>query len=296
MNNKTQFVFMSDGLFEHLTETEAYIFSFVAYFACDAAKGKIFRRTTASLSKNLGYSSNTVRSAIESLIKKSFLVRETPPTRERKRLKYNYIEEVSHYLKIGSHDYAIQFADWLSIMLDQLRKGTSKEYYKSNPSEVSFFKVYVTALQSQSKKESWKRNQSRHLHKALALHGYLFNRGYWSEKHFNSHFSRSVSFLSAVFQWSPNTIRRLINTLKSLGLIKYKVDDRRILFQKVNMVGKLRQGYEQLVTQLVSRVKKVNSPSLNIKTPSTTLQRPGPNATPEEHALFLSQMKAHKRV
>jgi hypothetical protein len=62
------------------------------------------------------------------------------------------------------------------------------------------------------------------------------------------------------------------------------------------MVGKLRQGYEQLVTQLVSRVKKVNSPSLNIKTPSTTLQRPGPNATPEEHALFLSQMKAHKRV
>tara|TARA_B110000091_G_C13378643_1_gene295257 strand:- start:143 stop:331 length:189 start_codon:yes stop_codon:yes gene_type:complete len=62
------------------------------------------------------------------------------------------------------------------------------------------------------------------------------------------------------------------------------------------MVEKLRQGYKQLVTQLVSRVKKVNSPPFNFKKPSTALQRPGPNATPEEHALFLSQMKAHKRV
>lgn len=296
MNNKTQFVFMSDGLFEHLTETEAYIFSFVAYFACDAAKGKIFKRTTASLCKNLGYSSNTIRYAIESLINKSFLLRDTPPTKERKNLKYNYIEEVSHHLKIGSHEYAIKFSDWLSIMLDQLRKGTSKEFYKSHPAEVSFFKVYVTALQAKSKTENWKRNQSRHLHKALALHGYLFNKGYWSEKHFNSHFSRSVSFLSAVFQWSPNTIRRLINTLKSLGLIKYKIDSRRILFQKVNMVEKMRHGYKQLISQLTSTHIKSTLPTLNKHISLSALQRPAPNAPPEEHAAFLAKMKAHQRV
>lgn len=296
MNNKTQFIFMSEGLFEHLTETEAYIFSFVAYFACDISKGRTFKRTTASLCKNLGYSSNTVRCAIESLIKKSFIVKVTPPARERKNLKYNYIEEVSHHLKIGSHEYAVKFSDWLSIMLEQLRKGTSKEFYKSNTAEVSFFKVYVSALQARSNKENWKRNQSRHLHKALALHGYLFNRGYWSEKHYNSYFSRSVSFLSAVFQWSPNTIRRLINTLKSLGLIKYKIDDRRILFNKVYMVEKLRQGYMKLVSRLSPVYNENTSPRSDSKLTTPMLKRPGPNASPEEHAVFLAQMKASRRV
>ena len=287
---------MSEGLFEHLTETEAYIFSFVAYFACDETKGRVFKRTTASLCKNLGYSSNTVRSAIESLVSKSFLVKESPPATVKKSLKYNYIEEVSHHLKIGTDEYAVKFSDWLSIMLVQLRKGTSKEFYKSNTAEVSFFKVYVSALQARTNKENWKRNQSRHLHKALALHGYLYNRAYWSEKHFNSYFSRSVSFLSAVFQWSPNTIRRLINTLKSLGLIKYNVDSRRILFHKVYMVEKLRQGYKKLVGRLTHVCERYISPKKNSVSTTSNLKRPGPDATPEEHAVFLEQMKAHKRV
>lgn len=295
MNNKTQFVFMSEGLFEHgLTETEAYVFAFVSYFACDSAKGSVFKRTTASLCKNLGYSSNTIRCAIESLVSKSFLVRQEPPARNRKTLKYNYIEEVSHHLTIGSHEYAQEFSYWLSVMLEQLRNGTSKEYYKTHTANVSFFKVYVTALQHNTANGKWKRNQSRHLHKALALHGYLYNRGYWSEKNFKSHFSRSVSYLSAMFQWSQNTIRRLINTLKSLGLIKYKVESRRILFEKVNMVNTIRRGYEHLVSQLTT--KRIKPTTSNHQKPTTSLQRPSKNSTPEEHTFYLEQLKAQKRV
>lgn len=287
IKRNTEFVFMSSGLFEYLTDTESYIFSFVCYFAADKRKGNIFKRTTSSICKQLGYSSNTVRAAIESLVKKGFLERDTPVKTTGRKLKYNYIEEVSHYLKIGQHQYANKFAYWLSLMLDKLRDGTSNTY----KAEISFYKVFVSALQKTNKQDKWKRNQSRHLHKAMALHGYLLNRIYWCEKNFRTSFSRSISYLSAEFQWSPNTIRRVINTLKSLGLIKYKKYGQKLSFIKVSMAEKISQGYEKLSTKILTYTNEVKEQCINVL---NTPVRPRRGASPAEHAEFLRQMKARQ--
>lgn len=285
----TEFVFMSSGLFEYLTDTESYIFSFVCYFACDKKKGNIFKRTTSSICKHLGYSNNTVRAAIDSLVKKDFLQRETPTKTTARKLKYNYIEEVSHHLKIGQHQYANKFAYWLSLMLDKLRDGTSKTYYKTHKTDISFYKVFVSALQKTNNQDKWKRNQSRHLHKAMALHGYLLNRIYWCEKNFETSFSRSISYLSAEFQWSPNTIRRVINTLKSLGLIKYKKYGQKLRFIKVSMVEKIRQGYDKLSTKIFTYANEVKEQCTNVQ---STPVRPSRSASPAEHAKFLREIKS----
>ena len=298
MNRKsknTEFVFMSTSLFEHLTETEAYVFSFVAYFACDEAKGNIFKRTTISLCNNLGYSPNTIRAAIASLIEKDFLKSEAPPERVKKDLKYTYIEDVSHHLKIGDHDAAFEFAYWMQIMLSELRtRGTTKGFYDKHNPDVTFFKVPVSALQTDSVGEKWKRNQSRHLHKTLILHAYLHNQDAHAQKYQKPVLSRSVAFLSAMMQWSRNTIRRIINTLSNMGLIKFKLSDNRILFTKINKISKIRDGYTALKSTLHENVAERNHAlftNLGLDIP-----RPDSAATPQEHAAYLNSKKARQRL
>ena len=73
IRNKTDDVlFMSTGLFEYLSDAESYVFSHVAFFACQKEgrfKGT-FKQTTRAICNKVGYSPNTVRKALETLIEK----------------------------------------------------------------------------------------------------------------------------------------------------------------------------------------------------------------------------------
>ena len=287
MNKNTTFVFMSTKLFEHLNETEAYVFSFVAYFACDKMKGNIFKRSTISLCNNLGYSPNTIRATIDALLEKGFLSRVPKPEIQNKGLRYNYFDEIAHHLEIGSHEYALEFSSELEGMLIGLRNGNK---FKNSLMKNVFFKVYVTALQPKTKSEKWKRNQSRHLHKALVLHGFLHNKVKFRDKFVKSALSLSVPYLSTMMQWSRNTIRRIINTLAQLGLISLKLDGRRIVFTRIKMVDRVREGYVQLKSRLFGTTQANNIYKTDpIK--SVRLKRPNSDATPAEHAAYLAAMK-----
>ena len=298
MNGKrkhTEFVFMSTQLFEYLTETEAFVFSFTAYFACDETKGNIFKRTTISLCNNLGYSPNTIRAAINSLIEKKFLKSETPPVREKKDLKYTYIEDVSHHLRIGDHAFAVEFAYWMQLMLNELRtRKTTKGFYEKYKPKVTFFKVPVRALQPDSAGEKWKRNQSRHLHKTLILHAYLHNQDKHTQTYNKPVLSRSVAFLSAMMQWSRNTIRRIINTMSDMGLIKFKLSGNRILFTKIHKIIKMRAGYKSLKSKLHTTDAEKNKAMFSNL--GLDIPRPGPNASPQEHTAYLQSKIERQRL
>lgn len=285
MNKNTTFVFMTKGLFEHLNETDAYVFSFVAYFACDDKKGNIFRRTTASLCKNLGYSANTVRAAIERLVKKKFLSHAEKNESPTKDLRYKYFDDISHHLEIGKNQYAQEFSSELRQVLTGLRAG---DKHKKPSLKNIFFKVYVSALQAKTKDEKWKRNQSRHLHKALVLHGFLHNKVKFRDKYIKTSLSLSVPYLSAMMQWSRNTIRRIINTLTQIGLITMRVDGRRVIFTGIKMPERVRAGYNQLKSRLFSFAQSASNNANATELKPEGLKRPGAYATPAEHAAFLA--------
>jgi len=284
---------MSKGLFEHLNETEAYVFSFVAYFACDEKKGNVFKRTTVSLCNNLGYSANTVRATIERLVQKNFLSRTEKPQSQTKNLRYNYFDDIAHHLEIGSDGYALEFSSELSKLLNGLRAGS-----KNNKPSLKnvFFKVYVTALQAKKKGEKWKRNQSRHLHKALVLHGFLHNKVKFREQFAKTPLSLSVPYLSTMMQWSRNTIRRIINTLAQLGLITMKIDGRRIVFTRIKMAERIRVGYNQLKSRLFSSAQPASNGTDNSTQKPIGLSRPAKDATPAEHSAFLAAMKSARNL
>lgn len=282
---------MSTKLFEHLNETEAYVFSFVAYFACDKTKGNIFKRSTISLCNSLGYSPNTIRSAIDTLVEKDFLTRAPKPEIQNKTLRYNYFDEISHHLKIGNDEYAQEFSSELEGVLIGLRNGNKS---KNSLMKNVFFKVYVTALQPKTKSEKWKRNQSRHLHKALVLHGFLHNKVKFLNKFDKPALSLSVPYLSTMMQWSRNTIRRIINTLTQLGLITMKLDGRRIVFTHIKMVERVREGYIQLKSRLFGSSNQANNASKADPIKTEKLKRPNSNASPTEHAAYLAAMKSRQ--
>ena len=175
------------------------------------------------------------------------MARAQKPENQSKDLRYNYYEDIAHHLEIGSDEYAQEFSSELSHILEGLRKV--REYKHPSLKNV-FFKVYVTALQAKSKGEKWKRNQSRHLHKALVLHGFLHNKVKFREKFAKSSLSLSVPYLSTMMQFSRNTVRRIINTLSQLGLITMKLDGRRVVFTRIKLPEKLRVGYKQLKSKL----------------------------------------------
>ena len=288
MSKNTNFVFMSTGLFEHLSETEAYVFSFVSYFACDKQKGKLFKRSTISLCNNLGYSPNTIRSAINSLVEKKFLEHAEKPANTTNNLKYSYIEEVSHHLTIGTHEFAKEFSSELAELLYGLR-GAKK--LTKRPLKNVFFKVYVTALQASKKGEKWKRNQSRHLHKVLVLHGFLHNKSKWNDKYVKTSLALSVPYLSTMMQWSRSTVRRVINTLVELGFVSLKLDTKRVVFTRVKMAEKVRAGYTALRSTLGKVQYATFIPTQVTKVRNDGLKRPGASATPAEHSAFLAAMK-----
>ena len=154
-----------------------------------------------------------------------------------------------------------------------------------------FFKVYVNALQASKKGEKWKRNQSRHLHKTLVLHGYLHNKIKFRDKFDKSTLSLSVPYLSAMMQWSRNTVRRVVNTLVELGLVTLKLEGKRIAFLQVRLAERVREGYKQLKSRLFDVRQKTVGVTLNSINKPMGLNRPGKHATPAEHASYLAAMK-----
>lgn len=250
IRNKTDDVlFMSTGLLEHLNDAESYVFSHVAFFACQknsVYKG-LFKQTTRAICNKVGYSPNTVRKALESLIDKQFLAR--VELEDKSTLKYNYIEKVAHRLEIGASEFAQQYSHAMEKMI---RETGSKKVDKRIGRDMTFFKVNVGKLRRDSDKVVSKeeKNLSKHLHKTLILHGYLHNQTSWNDKRGRATLSRSVAFLSAMMQWSQNTVRRVINTLKDIGSIGYSYATKTVTFTFVSVINALKTSSKKLRTSL----------------------------------------------
>lgn len=291
-NKDNDVLFMATCMFEHLTDTEAYVFSHIAYFACQQ---KIFNRTFKSTTKAIcnktGYSPNAVRAALDSLTEKKFL-QEPELDPKAPRQKYTYYDEISHTLTIGEHTYAIDFAKWLEIALKDAKTKSAGGLVR----EITFFKVYVGKLNN--KQNKLKLNQSKHMHKLLILHGYLYNQTNWNVKKFRPSLNRGVRFLALAFQWSQNTIRRLINSLSDLGYVKYEFKDKAVTFVAVNAIEKL-TGFLNVLRETLQ------SDKVSTQTTPAVLQGPvsAPDAlpppkrsfkpsSPAEAAAFLNNLKA----
>jgi predicted transcriptional regulator len=100
-----------------------------------------------------------------------------------------------------------------------------------------------------------------------------------------------VPYLSAMMQWSRNTIRRVINTLVELGLVTLKLDGKRITFTRVRIAERVRAGYKQLKSRLFDIKQKSQGKTRHSINKPTELTRPGKKATPAEHAYYLAEMR-----
>jgi transcription initiation factor IIE alpha subunit len=268
-------LFMSTGLFEHLNDAESYVFSHVAFFACQRATKYqgLFKQTTRAICNKVGYSPNTVRKALESLIKKKFL--SEVALEDKSTLKYNYIEKVAHRLTIGEASYALQFSGAMQKMLTETGK---KKAFKSVGREMTFFRVNVGKLRRHSddilsKKD---KNLSKHLHKTLIMHGYLHNQTSWNDKRGKSHLSRGVSYLSALMQWSQNTVRRVINTLKDIGAIAYSYAMKTVTFTFVSLIQSIKKASIKLSTSLTS--VQIETPKQPLLTPPKNVVTSNPSS------------------
>ena len=103
MNSSSKYddvLFMSSGQFEQLTDTESFVFSHIAFFACQQKPYKrLFKQTTQAICNKVGYSPNAVRSAISSLIAKGFLIKSEPQKREEGSY-HPYYDNIAHHLKM----------------------------------------------------------------------------------------------------------------------------------------------------------------------------------------------------
>lgn len=289
-NKENDVLFMATCMFEHLTDTEAYVFSHIAYFAC---QNKIFKRTfkstTQAICNKTGYSPNAVRAALESLKEKEFL--QEPDLDPKARQKHTYYDEVSHTLTIGKHGYAMEYAKWLEVALKDAKTKSTSGLVR----DITFFKVYVGKLKNTP--NNLKLNQSKHMHKLLILHGYLYNQANWNVKKFRPTLNRGVRFLALVFRWAQNTIRRLINSLSDLGFVKYEFKDKAVTFVAVNAIEKL-TGFVNVLRETLQSNKLATSHSPAVKdVPISAPERsPSPKrsfkpSTPAEAAAFLNNLK-----
>jgi transcription initiation factor IIE alpha subunit len=284
-DKKDDVLFMSTGLFEHLSDAESYVFSHVAFFACQKEgrfKGN-FKQTTRAICNKVGYSPNTVRKALEDLIEKKFLskVEEEEPT-----LKYNYIDKVAHKLTIGEADYAVTYANSLAKML---KESVTKQKEVIAARDMTFFKVNVGKLRRDTdtvidKKE---KNLSKHFHKTLILHGYLYNQTSWNKKRNRTNVSRGVAFLSAAMQWSQNTVRRVINTLSDLGAIGYSYATKTVTFTFVSVINAIKGTSKKLRTKLCLPNKESTQKDEPAKTHKVSSQQ----QTPAQAAQFLKDLR-----
>ena len=277
---------MSTDQFEHLDDAENFVFSHVAYFACQPKRKNLFTGSTRAICNKVGYSPNTVRKALESLIEKKFLLKEELV--EENTLKYSYIKKVEHRLRIGGAKFAQDYSEAMRKMIDDIGKKVS---FKGVGRDIRFFKVNVGKLRRSDDSPITKadKNLSKHLHKTLILHGFLYNQRKWDDKRGRESLSRSVPFLSATMQWSQNTVRRVINTLNDIGSIVYSYATKTISFSFVSVIKALHACSKKLKTKLINK----NHPVAKIETAVSVprkVQGCNPNPTPAEAAAFLNSL------
>ena len=285
-NNYDDVVFMSPGQFEYLSDTESFVFAHVAFFASQMRPYKRqFKQTTQAICNKIGYSPNAVREAITSLIEKGFL-KKSQPLEEGQGTFHPYYDKISHRLHVGEHSYAALFARELEKTLI-----TSKNKSKSSQERaMTFFKVHVGQLKRNISLLSG--NSSKHVHKALIMHGYLQNQHKWNvEKNRNS-LQRTVPSLARFLKWSQNTVRRVINTLKHWGIIDYSYTKGFVKFLTVRQFDTAAKCVKSLITKLCNVVQR--------KKHIETIRSPEPlNAsprTPQEAAKHLQKLKSLGKI
>ena len=258
--HQTEQVFLTSRMFEYLSDTQSFVFAHVCYFACQLKFKYTYKSVTKVICNKTGYSPNAVRRALTNLIEMGFLKRVGDDTVEEQRdtshLKYTYIEQVSHKLQIGEHPEAKAIAKAMNTMIHNARNGQSiDETKKSEEREILFFPVDVRHL------KRGVGNQSKRLHKMMLLHGYLSKQHYWNLKHGRGKVTRSVAFLSQLFQWSRTTVQRVIKTLEQLNHIEYSLETNGfVTFKRVQIVKSIRKYTEFATTSLRSIVKQVITP------------------------------------
>lgn len=289
MNSKDNFddvLFMSSGQFDALTDTESFVFSHIAFFACQLRPYKRqFKQTTQAICNKVGYSPNAVRAAISSLIKKGFLKNVDAKTKEQGSY-HPYFDKIAHQLQIGENEYALLFAQELEKTLIAAKSKRSG----SGDRIITFFKVRVGQLKRNTLLVSG--NGSKHIHKALILHGYLHNQHRWNvEKNRNS-LRRAVPFLAQFLNWSQNTVRRVINTLKNLGIVIYEYSKGLVKFLSVKSFNTEKKSLRSLETKL--SVEPVRQVAIDVVTRQDPIQRTP--KSPKEAAQHLQYLKHIGRI
>ncbi|VEM00404.1 hypothetical protein ALT761_04191 (plasmid) [Alteromonas sp. 76-1] len=289
MNSNSKFddvLFMSSGQFEQLTDTESFVFSHVAFFACQLKPYKrLFKQTTQAICNKVGYSPNAVRSAISSLIAKGFLIKSEPQIREHGSY-HPYYDNIAHHLKIGDNSYALLFANELEKTLT----AAKNKKVKSQERVITFFKVQVGQLKRNCGMLSG--NRSKHVHKALILHGYLSNQHKWNVEKGRQHVCRTVPFLAHFLNWSQNTVRRVLNTLKNLKIVVFDFTNGILKFLSVHSFSIAVTSLHGLVTKLSTLVNK----TIPLKSVSQQTHTPRASKTPQEAAQHLQYLKRLGRV
>lgn len=263
--DKTQdVVFMSTCLLKHLSCSEAYVFAHVAFFMSQRKfNNGVFKQTTQAIANKTGYSPNTVRAALNSLIEKNFLSKHEGKGDDFKENNFTYIQQVAHKLVPGSNEYANQYIHEFRKMLSQtVRK--KKGSHDIERQVITFFKVPSGLLASSlpqvaSRKD---KNLSKHYHRLLILHGYLTHHNYFNQQRGRGAITRTISFLSNMTNWSANTIRRLLNSLSALGNIDFLYQDKAVTFSKVSanfVLGKI----TTLKTKLVEAAHNIKTQTNN---------------------------------
>ena len=277
---------MSLGQFEYLSDTESFVFAHVAFFASQMRPYKRqFKQTTQAICNKIGYSPNAVREAITSLIEKGFL-KKGQPLEEGQGTFHPYYDKISHRLLVGEHSYAVSFARELEKTLI-----TSKNKSKgSQERAMTFFKVHVGQLKRNISLLSG--NSSKHVHKALILHGYLQNQHKWNvEKNRNS-LQRTVPSLARFLKWSQNTVRRVINTLKNWAIVDYSYAKGSVKFLTVRQFNTATKCVSSLITKLCNVVhRKVYVETIRSPEPPNHSAR-----TPQEAAKHLQQLKSLGKI
>jgi hypothetical protein len=289
MNANSNFddvLFMSSGQFEQLTDTESFVFSHVAFFACQSRPyRRLFKQTTQAICNKVGYSPNAVRSAITSLISKGFLKKGEPVEREIGSY-HPYYDNIAHHLKIGDNNYALLFASELEKTLVAAGRKKPKDQERA----ITFFKVQVGQLKRNSAMLSG--NRSKHIHKALILHGYLLNQHKWNLEKSRPKVCRTVPFLAHFLNWSQNTVRRVLNTLKNLEIITFEFANGVLKFFSVNTFKVLTKSFHGLVTKLSVLIAK--APSIDHVSTQQSITRI--QKSPREAAQHLQHLKSLGRV
>ena len=275
-------VFMATGQFEHLTDTECYVFSHIAFFACQQSPyNRTFKQTTRAICNKVGYSPNAVRSAIRSLIDKRFLkkVERTIVSRED---RFTFYDDIAHHLTIGEHEYAKRFAKSLQRAVVE----TKSKYKGVGGRDITFFPVNVGRLHQETDADAVSGNQSKHVHKALILHAYLYHNHKWKIEKGRRKLSRSVTFLSGMLQWSQNTIRRILNSLKSFSALEFIYEDAAVSVTSMNPILRLKSMAGKLTATLKQKFsgKPKKAPVLQERTAKSN-----PRLTPAEAAAYLRE-------